>query len=207
MGCDIHTYIEYAELNPQGGESYWKNFTRDGGSRDYEMFGVLAGVRVEEAKLFDPKGMPAGPLGYQTSHDYWVQVAPEAHPEWADGDGWASLERATQWVDNGSSIGETDKSGRLHRVTGPDWHSHSWLTADELSQVLDHYLKLPVTYWPNREIPAEWVASLAAMRAFIDGWNARLDYTDFDTARHYWLLDSVTHVGDSALPPLPTVSV
>lgn len=32
-------------------------------------------------------------------------------------------------------------------------------------------------------------------RAFIDGWNARIDHTDFDMALHYWMLRGVTHVG------------
>lgn len=32
-------------------------------------------------------------------------------------------------------------------------------------------------------------------RAFIDGWNARLDHTDFDMALHFWMLASVTHIG------------
>lgn len=38
----------------------------------------------------------------------------------------------------------------------------------------------------------------AQTKAFIDGWNARLDYDDFDKALHYWLLSGITHVG--ALP-------
>lgn len=29
-------------------------------------------------------------------------------------------------------------------------------------------------------------------RAFIDGWNARFDHTDFDVALHYWMLANVT---------------
>jgi hypothetical protein len=29
-------------------------------------------------------------------------------------------------------------------------------------------------------------------RAFIDGWNARFDHTDFDMALHYWMLSGVT---------------
>lgn len=167
MGCDIHTYLEYADFTTREGEPYWKNFTANGGSRNYVMFGVLAGVRVPDAKLFDPKGMPAGNLGYDTATRYWTNVAPEAHPEWADDDDWISLEKAQDWVERGYSVGESDDKGRLRRVSGPDWHSHSWLTADELQQALDHYKKLAVTYWPNDgEAPAEWAATIAAMRTF-----------------------------------------
>jgi hypothetical protein len=39
-------------------------------------------------------------------------------------------------------------------------------------------------------------------RAFIDGWNARLDHDSFEMAVHYWNLASVTHVG--AAPADPT---
>lgn len=167
MGCDIHTYVEFANEPRLDAEPYWQNFTRNGGSRNYVMFGVLAGVRVDDAKLFEPKGMPDGALGYRTAEDYWCHVAPEAHPEWADGDDWITLDQATRWVEQGSSVGENDEHGRLRRVSGPDWHSHSWLTADELERALDHYRTVAPKYWPqDADVPAEWIATLAAMRAF-----------------------------------------
>lgn len=167
MGCDIHTYVEFSEFNQADGQPYWQNFTRNGGSRNYVMFGVLAGVRVDDAKLFDPKGMPDGDLGYGTSEDYWHCVAPEKHPEWAGSDGYVDLESAKRWVEGGYSVGETDESGRLRLVSGPDWHSHSWLTADELSQALDHYSRVAPRFWPDsKDVPAEWAAMLAAMRSF-----------------------------------------
>lgn len=176
MGCDIHAYLEFTDFTKADGEPYWKSFTRDGGSRNYVMFGVLAGVRVPDAQLFEPKGMPTGELGYYTSDDYWTPVAPEKHPEWADGDGWVSLKNAERWVAEGSSIGESDEAGRLRRVSGPDWHSHSWLTADELAQALDHYAKVVGEYWPqDTGAPSEWAAILAAMRSFeASGDQARL---------------------------------
>lgn len=167
MGCDIHTYIEFADFETDAGP-YWKNFTQNPGGRNYIMFGVLAGVRVERVKLFEPKGMPAGRIGYDTSEDYWLHVAPADHPEWADGDGWVTLETAEQWVEKGYSIGETNKTGRLERVSGPDWHSHSWLTADELDRAFAHYLEQLPKFYPSEKVvvPAEWLAMLAAMRTF-----------------------------------------
>ncbi|WDA37828.1 hypothetical protein [Sphingobium sp. YC-XJ3] len=170
MGCDIHSYIEYAEFTANDGQPYWKNFTKNNGSRNYVMFGVLAGVRVPEAKLFDPKGMPEGRLGFDTSDDYWDCVAPESNPEWADSDDWVSLEQAERWVESGYSVGERDENGRLRRVSGPDWHSHSWLNFTEVQQAMDHYLSQSSKFWPNEmnELPAEWLATLAAMKAFED---------------------------------------
>lgn len=166
MGCDIHTYVEFGKSRDDG-SVYWNNFTRNGGSRNYIMFGVLAGVRVSSVQLFEPKGMPEGSMGLRTSEDYWLHVAPEAHPEWADDDSWVSLDQATRWMENGSSIGEKDDSGRLRRVSGPDWHSHSWLTADELAQALDHYKSVAAKHWPDdADVPPEWAATLASMRSF-----------------------------------------
>lgn len=176
MGCDIHTYVEFGKRPAPDREVYWETFTRNGGSRNYLMFGVLAGVRVDAVKRFDPKGMPEGGLSYRTSEDYWVHVAPENHPEWADTDGWCSLESAERWVASGSSVGERDESGRLHRVSGPDWHSHSWLTADELESALHCYREAVPKYWPTEtDAPAEWVAMLAAMRSFeASGYETRI---------------------------------
>lgn len=167
MGCDIHTYLEFADFETDAGP-YWKNFTKNGGGRNYLMFGVLAGVRVEEARLFEPKGMPDGRIGYDTSEDYWTHVAPAANPEWADDEGWVSLETAQGWIEKGYSKGEINKSGRLERVSGPDWHNHSWLTADELERAFAHYLEQITESCPHGKaiVPAEWSATLAAMRAF-----------------------------------------
>lgn len=166
MGCDIHTYIEFAEPPAEGRQPYWRNFTCNGGSRNYVMFGVLAGVRMQDVQLFAPKGMPEGILGFYTDDDYWTNVAPADHPEWSDLDGFVSLEQAEEWVTQGYSVAEYDKDGRLTRVSGPDWHSHSWLAVDELAQALDRYASKVGEYWPNENgVPAEWAAMLAAMRS------------------------------------------
>jgi hypothetical protein len=160
MGCDIHAYVEYADFTTNDGAPYWRNLTRNGGSRNYVMFGVLAGVGYPEAQLFEPKGMPQGRLGWDTSDD-----------------DWCSLEQAERWVAGGYSVGETDDNGRLRRVSGPDWHSHSWLTTDELAKALDHYVAFLPKAYPSepRTVPVEWQAMLAAMRCFeANGKQARL---------------------------------
>ncbi len=161
MGCDIHAYVEYSKDG-----QYWKNLTDNAGSRNYVMFGVLAGVRVVDAQLFEPKGMPEGELGYVTSHGYWLNVAPDEHPDWADGEGWTALEKAQDWIDRGCSKPDYN-DGKLRRVSHPDWHSHSWLTAAELSEAIEHYRKVVGNYWPEEAggAPTEWVAILAAMKA------------------------------------------
>lgn len=166
MGCDIHTYVEYSTFTTREGEDYWKNLTKNGGSRDYLLFGVLAGVRVPDVKLFDPKGMPEGDYGWQTNEDYWTLIAPPSHPEWAEeDDDYCSLDKALEWRKHGSVI-QFDKDGNPRRVSGPDWHSHSWLTTDELTKALEHYEAVKAKYSPSPELSPEWPAMLAAMRAF-----------------------------------------
>jgi hypothetical protein len=163
MGCDIHTYVELADGTKD--KPYWRNFTRNGGERDYLMFGILAGVRVEDEQLFEPKGLPEGELGYWTEDDYWLHVAPEKNPEWADTENWISREKAEKYIGYGSKADMKD--GVLKRVSHPDYHSHSWLTADEFEQAIKRYSEVVGKYYPvgqRSEAPLEWRAMLAAMR-------------------------------------------
>ncbi len=167
MGADIHSYVEYSERE-YNGKPFWKNFTTNNGERNYVMFGVLAGVRVPEAQLYEPKGMPEGDYGYETNSGYWLHVAPADKPEWADGEGWVTRENAERYVERGYSVADHNDKGELKRVSGPDWHSHSWLNADELEAAMEHYKKKVMEFWPadNGKVPTEWLATLAAMRAF-----------------------------------------
>lgn len=156
MGCDIHTYVEYSR-NGQ----YWRNLTNKVGDRNYWMFGIMAGVRAEDLKLFEPKGLPDGPLGYLTENDYWHSIAPAGNPEWANLEGFCSRETAEGWISRGYSKGDY-KDGVLRRVSDPDSHTHSWLTTAELQQCVDRFRELEGT---NGRAPSEWVGILAAMHA------------------------------------------
>lgn len=161
MGCDIHAYVEYSDDG-----KYWKSLTDNAGERDYVMFGVLAGVRYEEGKLFDPKGLPEGDLSSKTRAAYWRHVVPEKHPEYADWEGWVSRENAERWVSAGYSKPDYE-DGVLKRVSDPDGHSHSWLTSVELSQAIDHYRSVIGGVWPSMKgkAPTLWLMILAAMQA------------------------------------------
>jgi hypothetical protein len=177
MGADIHAYVEYSDFKTADGEQYWTNFTRNGGERNYYLFGLLAGVRGEEAPLFSPRGLPDGHLGYWTEDDYWLHVAPADKPGLADSDGWTSTANAERWLERGYVKADRREDGSLSRVSHPDWHSHSWLTADELAQVLDRYAKGVQRVWSQEkaDAPTEWKAVLAAMRSFeADGHQARV---------------------------------
>ena len=70
MGCDIHTVFEY-----KGRWDYLNQWDSFGGelslTRDYDMFGVLAGVRRGGA-VIDPRGYPVD-MDYQAKEmrDKW----------------------------------------------------------------------------------------------------------------------------------------
>lgn len=177
MGCDIHTYVEYGQPDADGTVKHWLGFTKNGGRRDYLMFGILAGVRIRDAKMFEPRGIPEN-LSFNAGDDYWLSVAPLSNPEWADQEDWVSQESAARWVKEGSSVeGYRRADGSLGQVSGPDWHSHSWMTADELQAALDRYPSEMVARWGQEggEPDPEWAAMLAAMRVFEQrGYAARL---------------------------------
>jgi hypothetical protein len=54
MGCDIHAFLEYKNKNK------WISKGRifGGGWRDYEVFGILAGVRTPITPIIPLRGMP-----------------------------------------------------------------------------------------------------------------------------------------------------
>ncbi|MCI5065264.1 hypothetical protein MRY87_06035 [bacterium] len=55
MGCDIHAWVEYRS----SGESEAQVFGEIWFGRNYELFGLIAGVRGYEM-LFSPRGLPEG---------------------------------------------------------------------------------------------------------------------------------------------------
>lgn len=68
MGCDIHTYLEYSS-----DEKYWSCLITDGGSRNYAMFGILAGVRCDGCHI-QPRGLPDGPLSWNAREAVFVRI-------------------------------------------------------------------------------------------------------------------------------------
>lgn len=58
MATDIHAVIEY--YNETAEPPSWWLFAQVELNRDYDTFGLMAGVRRPEHKLFAPRGIPAG---------------------------------------------------------------------------------------------------------------------------------------------------
>lgn len=149
MGCDIHPHYEVRK------DCKWEHVQvrakyvtggkeEDGDSkidydgyfndplyigRNYDLFAILANVRngsgfagCDTGDGFRPIMMPRGvprDASLLTMEDYTVEVNPS--------DGFHTREKLQQWVDDGISkwIGKS-------KVSGPDWHSASYLTLREL---------------------------------------------------------------------------
>lgn len=165
MGCDVHAYLEFSDNG-----TFWQSLTDSAGIRNYRMFGIMAGVREEELALFEPKGLPEGQLSWQATDAHWIYVDPEDKPEQCYREGWTTKDVAERWIAGGYSEPYYE-DGVIKRVTHPDHHSHSWLTADELAQCVEKYRDL----FPEWKPPHDFVGMLAAMQAIeANGGKTRL---------------------------------
>ena len=134
MGCDIHCYMEY---KPKGSDS-WRGFGgRVNPGRNYWMFGTMAGVRADHLPHVEPRGVPAD-MASDASGDYWIFITEEG------GEGYTTPERAASWCNGSwdrSVLKHPEKPLLNNFVSGPDAHTHSWLTPDEFELALAVYLK------------------------------------------------------------------
>ena len=99
--------------------------------RDYSLFSLLAKVRGDSDEGFDPKGIPKD-ISWRTEGDYTLPVTDK------DDSYGVSKKVADEWVKTGAST-RFNTRGVPERVSSPDWHSASWLTADEIKKVLKIY--------------------------------------------------------------------
>lgn len=154
MGCDIHMYVEYAYKKkiPLDGETdkfelekvWWRGFGgRLNPGRDYLMFSLLSdGVRGSYDESLPPKGLPPkDELSYESSADAFLYISDEKDSS-KIGNNECTLESAIRWTQGGYRQIYNDRNGNPRWVDHPDWHSHSWVTAEEYAQVLENYKKL-----------------------------------------------------------------
>ena len=111
MGADIHVIIEYKRYGD------WQPVTQGelNFNRSYQLFGLLAGVRMPNKHSLKPKGLPDD-LSYNAMKIFYY------HGENMD-----------KWLESGDSI-------RINGywITHPDLHSFSWVTLEELKTVQSH---------------------------------------------------------------------
>jgi len=128
MGADVHCYVEFQRKNSDR-KDYWSSF--GGGinpGKNYILFGYLANVRGDGPAVIEPRGLPEN-LGHIAQLDARIFICDE------NGEGFCTLEKAKEWEKYGCKIYE--QNGEPGFVDHPDWHSHTWLTPDELQQVYD----------------------------------------------------------------------
>lgn len=156
MGCDIHAYIEYSTFDSHStGKPYWKCFIQNAGTRDYDMFEIMAGVRGNDNQLFEQRGLPDD-LGHELTDASRIRIRDDDDPD--DNDGrTCTFAQADSW---GGEI-YYDTAGKARAVDDPDAHSHSWLTREEFAQCIAKYM-LDV----GQLYAVEWDVLLAVMTAF-----------------------------------------
>lgn len=150
MSCDIHGYIEYKS---DIGDNY-RGFGGRLSDRDYRMFGCLADVMSNGYCVYAPKGIPDN-LGWEAKNDYCLFIVDD-NP--TDYEGYTTKENAIEWVQHGYSH-YWDKEHKW--ITHPDWHTPSWLTADEYEVVLNKRKELSTDGW---ELDEMWDGILAVLK-------------------------------------------
>lgn len=141
MGCDSHCYLEYykKQVDPDEKRSVESlGHVRTG--RDYLLFALMADVRNEGPgaviPVSPPKGIPQHPeLGWQAEHEYTLYVYKDADE---DDERSVTPKQAKSWVEDGSSRWMNEEKTR---ISGPDWHSETWLTLPELKKVAERYVE------------------------------------------------------------------
>lgn len=163
MGCDIHAYVEVVQKIEGREKDYVREIAHIYPGRNYIMFGALAGVRFDEIPHIAPRGVPVD----TDCSDYWLYVKDEC----ADNEGCTSVINADKWVKSGYSIEHPENTPTYRRVSDPDWHSASWLTAEELEKAIAEYdtfcKKNPSPYYDSAD--ADKYRGILAMIKAIPG--------------------------------------
>jgi hypothetical protein len=172
MGADIHMYVEYRnkkraqEDQQQGRKPHWISYgDRTNPGRNYTLFGILAGVRGQYKDSFEPKGMvDTEEMGWASRGDAYMFIVDRPREEIHE-EGCCSREDAERWTQYGCQIIE-DKW-----IEHPDWHSHSWMSIEELEEAFERYKVHATQEWGEliHDVPLEYRALLASMKALEDG--------------------------------------
>lgn len=178
MGADIHGYIVYKDWE-RNGEQHYTEFSSGQLhiSRNYVLFNALAGVRAweeSEPPLFPPRGisplLKGDRLGiWNVFEDCWLKVVDDAtYEKWKDNESfhYTNRENADKWAQSKWNPQQTYIIPPVQRSDGrwtesreyvshPDWHSHSWLYAYELDQVLEKMGQtlVPAGSWSGNRAP------------------------------------------------------
>lgn len=160
MGCDIHAFIEYKKPDYNN----WSGFGgRINPGRTYGVFAHLAGVRNYNnySPIAADRGVPDD-ISYSAFDSYSRYICDESNTE-----GYVRAEQAAKWVEQGYSRYLRENKSF---ISGPDWHSGSWCTADELHTAIERT-------WEDgyNGYESEWLVVYDAMKSFEKrGYESRL---------------------------------
>lgn len=157
MGCDIHLFIEYKvpskfpnrETFYSFGGEMWRN-------RNYNIFAKLAGIRngYNIKPISKPRGLPED-IGDEAKARNELFIFNSKNEE----EDYITPEEAEKYIAQGSS-----KRIDENHIAHPDWHSHSWVTADELDQVFADPL---VDFYKYPDcVDYAWIAIRDTLRSF-----------------------------------------
>lgn len=157
MGCDAHVYVEYRKKTHR--ENYWSGIGgRINPGRNYWMFGLIAGVRIDFDESLEPKGIPNN-LSWSANQDNYIWISDVYGDD--DDSEYCTLEKAQQWASNGRRKIIYDDQGKPQKVEHPDWHSHTWLTTEEFKSVIEIYNeKDSKNEFRNQEVEYEALLSM-----------------------------------------------
>lgn len=148
MGCDIHAFIEtFSKQESLTNDSCFVDCYSSEISfgRDYILFGLIAGVRHNA--IISPRGIPTNPsMSYTTSNKYFLRVVDLPEDEVSCRNNCVARMKAEEYVKQGSSQYTDDSK---NKIIGPDWHTPTWLTLDELIQIRKIYLLETIQYYSN----------------------------------------------------------
>jgi hypothetical protein len=148
MGCDIHPHIEFHRGTDDQGKELWWEFCEPYLGRNYNLFGLMAGVRGFQKAIFEPRGVPEN-ISWGVVDDYTLFITDD--PKCMDHPGFCSLDDLRRW------------NGRLwneHRAIHPDWHTPSWLTTYEFAQVVEQYNQILKEAHPLAQATLDLMQSL-----------------------------------------------
>jgi hypothetical protein len=141
MGCDIHCHLEVEIFDDDGNPKESQYIGQLGYfciGRNYEMFSELAGVRGWDEPLFEIRGFP-GYASFELISHYYLAVVDEGceYGEYRS----VSREKINDYQPVKDLVHPFLARVQTEYVQDPDWHSCSYLYADELKAVCDKYRK------------------------------------------------------------------
>ena len=150
MGCDIHIYPEYYVEDSDSSEArYVHSICSDYCiGRSYTLFNIMAGVRGSGG-FFYPKGLPNDPSpGWTVEGKLSLTVVPDDQPKH---DSCIHRSVFENWQQSGTKTIITKKwnnkdGAEYLNILNPDYHTHSWMTFEELLEVRKLYLIEEINY-------------------------------------------------------------